>query len=483
VRKFAIQPAETFGRRVVDLSEGGDERTEALQALGDLYTLTFKSDGAWNAYVEAVHEHDRTTGPTTSLPSLAGKAAIVPTRWRGTMQALPDKQEIAQLIERGLGACRPEHREEYSLLLSSKAFYLGLFGEDGEADRNAGRALAEDAGRLAEEAGDANLVSVAMDAAVCCLMPQGSWSDIDRLNRRRVALVPRLRDAREACDAYAMSAYSSIRIGRYEDAADFATLCIDRAAGVDAGSFLQGLVWRICALFMLGRWDEALRDHDEVDRLQREDTDATPGAMAMRAYAAATLCRELRGDTAFVDAHLGVISRYIESRRAAGTTAGGVEPDVARALAHRGDPASAVKLLSTAPGAYQSVHLEAMCDVLARTDVVDARDVLALARREQARAGLAALSGFADRLEASIAAVSGDPVKAATLLGSAAQTFAGLRAPWEEAWSRLLLGEIQAPREPAAAEPELSLALGIFERLGSTAEAERSDRALGELGA
>jgi hypothetical protein len=312
-------------------------------------------------------------------------------------------------------------------------------------------------------------------------MPTGSWNHIDEVNRRRVALIPSLRDAREACDANAMAAYSSIRTGSYEDAADFATRCVDRAAGVDAGSYLQGLVWRICALFMLGRWDEALADHAEVERLQSESTNA-PGAMAMRAYAAALLCRELRGDAAFVDDRLGTLRTFIEQRRAAGTAAGGVEPDVARALAHRNDLDDAVELLSTEPGAYQSVHLEAMCDVLSRAKDADATSVLLLAREEQARAGLAALGGFADRLEGRLAAAAGDPGAAASHLGRSALAFAQLRAPWEEAWSRTLLGEVLSEVNPRDAEHELSLALGVFRRLGSMAETERAGELIGALG-
>jgi hypothetical protein len=202
----------------------------------------------------------------------------------------------------------------------------------------------------------------------------------------------------------------------------------------------------------------------------------------MRAYAAALLCRERRGDKAFVDDRIGALRDFIEQRRGAGTAAGGVEPDVARTLAHRNRLEDAEDLLSSKPGAYRSVHLEAMCDVLSRSKDPRAKTVLVLAREEQQRAGLVALGNFADRLEGCLAAGRGDPTAAARSLESSATGFARLHAPWEEAWSRLLLGEVLGGSDPKGAERELSMALETFRRLGSIAETERAAELIGALG-
>jgi hypothetical protein len=60
----------------------------------------------------------------------------------------------------------------------------------------------------------------------------------------------------------------------------------------------------------------------------------------------------------------------------------------------------------------------------------------------------------------------------ARLLRRSAEGFAALEARWEEAWSRLLLGEVLAHTDSKAAEVELGAALPVFERLGSVREAE-----------
>jgi hypothetical protein len=73
--------------------------------------------------------------------------------------------------------------------------------------------------------------------------------------------------------------------------------------------------------------------------------------------------------------------------------------------------------------------------------------------------------------------VRGDVAHASSLLARSADGFAELIAPWEEAWSRLLLAEVVARSDPQRADRELAVALPVFERLGSVREAE-SARAL-----
>ncbi|MGH3043334.1 MAG: hypothetical protein ACRDM2_01280, partial [Gaiellaceae bacterium] len=88
---------------------------------------------------------------------------------------------------------------------------------------------------------------------------------------------------------------------------------------------------------------------------------------------------------------------------------------------------------------------------------------------------------FADRLEGRAAAAGGDFASAAKLLGRSADGFGALEAPWEEAWSRLLLAEMLAGSDRQAAERELRSARPVFEQLGSVQEAERARAALEQI--
>ncbi len=121
------------------------------------------------------------------------------------------------------------------------------------------------------------------------------------------------------------------------------------------------------------------------------------------------------------------------------------------------------------------VTLEALCEIAAlRERWEEAPGLVAAAREEAENAEDPSLRLFADRLDGRAAGVRGDVAHAANLLARSADGFAGLVAPWEEAWSRLLLAEVVARSDPQRADRELAVALPVFERLGSVQEAERA---------
>jgi hypothetical protein len=62
--------------------------------------------------------------------------------------------------------------------------------------------------------------------------------------------------------------------------------------------------------------------------------------------------------------------------------------------------------------------------------------------------------------------MNGDP----ELLRRSAEGFASLGAPWEEAWSRLLLAEVTGDAD------EAGRAVPVFEQLASVQELERARR-------
>lgn len=128
-------------------------------------------------------------------------------------------------------------------------------------------------------------------------------------------------------------------------------------------------------------------------------------------------------------------------------------------------------------------HLEAACEIVALLDDSSrSQEILDIARPEAEHGELEALAYFADRLEGRMASQAGDAQRAAECLERSAEGFARLGAPWEEAWSRLLLVESTAELGPdPETEAQLSLALPTFERLGSIGEIERAKALLDRL--
>jgi class 3 adenylate cyclase/DNA-binding SARP family transcriptional activator len=475
-RRFVIERGESFARRAADLSEGPAERVEALETLGDLHYHA--GDAAWRAYTDALAEIPESD---PAFPRLAGKAAVFGARWVGTMQDLPGIDAVRRVIEAGLRAA-PTPSSERTLLLVTRGFLL--VQREGLND-DATHAAVEEAVAAAEELGDADLLSAALDLVQAELMRHGRYGEEYRSAKRRSELVPRMRDPREASDSHAMVAWSAQQIGRYGEAEAHATACIENARGFDAGTYLHGLAWRVGARFMLGDWDGALADQTEIERVAALDARELPAPFTMRAYTQTAVCHVIRGDYELADRYIELSLRYFR-RRSHPHHPGTIHaPPLALALARRARIDEALDLVPLVPrGPNTGLTLEILCEIAALRGAWNETAELAAAAADETENGeLLALPLFVDRLEGRTAAALGDPERARLLLRRSAEGFAALAARWEEAWSRLLLAEAIAAVDGREAERELASALPVFERLGSVREAERARTLLAAVAA
>jgi class 3 adenylate cyclase/tetratricopeptide (TPR) repeat protein len=479
LRRFAIEQAERFAQRAVELSEGGAERVEALEALGDLYYLAFNGDAAYRAYRDALEE---LAGDEPAFARLAGKAGLFGARWVGAGHQLAPFEEVDAMIEAGLDAAGRRMERERTLLLIDRGFLLAF--------RERGRDIAAEtavraAERAAEELGDADLLSAALDLVDAWEKDHGRYGEVYRTTQRRLQLVPRMTDVKEIGDTYAMAANSAQHLGRYAEAEARATECIERSRGVDSGSFMHGLTWRVAARFMLGKWDDALADHAELERLAAQDPRELPAGYTMRAYTFRALCHELRGEADEADRYIDVSNRYfnfIRARFREPQSSVHAQP-LSLALAQRGlfDEARAVcPLIPNTAGS--GLTLQILCEIVAAQGNWDeAAGVVAAAREEAETGEQLSLPLYADRLEGRAAAAVGDVERASLHLRRSGEGFASLGARWEEAWSRLLLAEVLADGNAQLVERELAAALQVFEQLGSVREAERARRLLTDI--
>lgn len=476
--RFAVGAAEDLGRQAVNLSAGADERSEALEALGDLYVLTTNGDGAWAAFVEAIGEIKRfASADVVSLARVSAKAAIIPTRWEALMENVIPKDHIDRVIEAGLAVSEKGGRER-ALLLASKAFLQAAGYEEKDA---VGEQAASEALEIAERIGDADLLSAALDATASWFLVDGRYGANARVTRRRMQMVPELRDLNEILDIYGVAAYAAVYIGHYREAVAAATACIERAQGIDVSNYLHASIWRTQALFMLGDWDGALRDQLEIESLDNDPAMSVPSAN-IRSYGVTLFLKELRGEETSVRRYLDVVRKYQADTAESGLTFAAPLAIPARALAHAGAVDEARSWLRLDRGIYLGAHLEAMCEVIAtQEDWVTAAEIIPMAREEAERGELAALPLFADRLEGRMAWASGDARKAQQLLKRSAEGFRRLEARWEEASSNLLLGEVLAETEAEKARMVLEGAAATFRDLRSVQEEERAGKLLAQL--
>ena len=476
--RFAVRVAEDLGRQAVSLSAGSAERIEALEALGDLYVLTANGDGAWSTFVEVINEIGQfVPSNIESLARVAAKAAIIPTRWEGLMHSVVAKDDIDSVIEIGLEVSGEASRER-ALLLASRAFLQAA----GYEERNAaGEQAAKEALDIAEQVGDADLLSATLDATASWFLADGRYGAHDRVTRQRMQMIPDLHDLNEILDIYGVAAYVAVQIGRYEDAAAAASACIERARGIDVSNYLQGSIWRAQALFMLGDWDGALRDQIEIESLDNDPSMNVP-ASNIRSYGITLLIKELRGEETDVRRYLKVVRKYQADTVDSGLTFAAPLAMPARALAHAGAVEEARSWLHLDRGIYLGSHLEAMCEVVAAQEDWDtAAEIVPMAREEAERGELLALPLFADRLDGRSASALGDPERAARMLQRSAEGFKRLEARWEHAWSNLLLGEVLLDADPGRARLVVQDAAATFRDLRSVQEEERAAKVLAQI--
>ena len=217
--------------------------------MGDLYYRAFHGDGAWAAYREALAELRE---EDEEFAHLAAKAAIIPGRWIGSMVDKPAYEELDDLVVRGLAAAGEGASRERAVLLITRAFMqLQYFRRDDRLEPALREGL-----EIAERLEDADLLSMGLDAAMSWLENDGRLTRVDG-NRGRLSLIPRQRDPKEIGDTYAMAAWNAVHRGLYGDGERYATECIGHGRGIDAGTHVHGLTWRVRARFALGDWDGA----------------------------------------------------------------------------------------------------------------------------------------------------------------------------------------------------------------------------------
>ena len=482
---FALKTAEENGRRAIDLSESSGDTLEALENLGDICYLTGNGDGAWSSYLEIYKlRKAEEGGDPAAISRAASRAALTASRFAGTLHQEPPVEKVKALIDEGL-----KHAEKAgdlrarALLLSSRA----SLQISGRADLTPqAKEAASEAVRIAEELDDAVLLSGTLDVAGACLIPEGRWGEVERIERRRLDLLPQLSDAREIADTYGMMAWSCAYVGRYAEAVQHATSAIEFSRDGDAVAYAHGLTWRVCASFMTGDWDQALKDKKELQELMEQDARGSPVPFTLRGFAAGALCHDLRDEKEEANRCVRLIGKA-ESK---GIARGAHEPLLAKLCVQRGDIDRALAILDSDPGGHsgkkeetKGLNLEVRCEALAAGEFwPEARSVVDEARSWSREAGLLALEFFADRLEGRAEAAEANYVIAAQLLRRSMEGFMALDAPWEEAWSQFLLGEVLA----GAGKTQESIAvagesLNLFTKLGSVTHMEAAQGLLTRL--
>lgn len=480
--KLVVKKAQRMADEAVALAADDLERSNALEALAQAFFANYEGDMAWRYFREAADARlSAVEGTDARAAYLCARAAEMPTRWPGSMRAVPPADEVRRYIDAGIARLPEGDSEERVRLLTAHA--LWPFGyPDYEMEpselfeiERAGLEAADEALRL----GKPNLASGALDAAGGVSGSRGMYGRAVAINERRIELVPLLTDPLEIGDAFAAMAWCQHEIGRYAEAERVSSQGLDVIEGRAPIASIHLLAWRTVTRCRSGRWDETLEDLAAMQTLlgdRRED----PPYFASSAFVAAALVHHWRGDTIEVDrilSYLMPLAVAVDSAR--------LVPWIAKLLIARGDLDQAHRFLSSPPDRWRvhaGMFIEGRMElVAAKHDWAAALPLIAEARAHAAEAGLLALPMFADRLEGLAAMANGEAIHAAELLGRTADGLAGLDAVFDAALTQLDLAVALARsgKNPDA-RTTLDAAIRTFEHLGATALADRARATLNE---
>jgi class 3 adenylate cyclase/tetratricopeptide (TPR) repeat protein len=480
--KQVLKKAERFAEEALELARGDLERAIAFDALGDAFGADYQGDLAWRYYREAALARAAAAGEgrDPKVAFLCARAAEFPTRWPGSMRAIPGPEEVEPLLELGMAHVPEGDSEERVRLQAVRASWpfafpgLALAREEGLVCEAAGIEAAEMAIRL----GRPDIASGAFDAASGYAISLALYERCLEIQRRRLELVREIGDF-EVGDLYAMFAWGDHELGRYEEGLRLADEGLDLVAGRVTGVDVHLRAWRSVLRYRLGDWDGALDAFEELRTFLDERRDDPP-YFATHAFASVAMIHERRGESVESD-RLTDLLRPL----ATGFTAR-LLPWFARLLTERGELDEARRLLRDLPAAWR-VHtpsfLEARCELVAATEDWGAveelvREVTAYA----SESGSAPPPAFASRLQGRAALAQGDLAAAARSLSDAADRFGSLGTIYERALTQLDLARaLVASRDTEGARRTLGKAVEVLERLRATRTLAKTGTIAAEL--
>ena len=463
--RLALDQAQAFAERAIELADDGRDRAAALTVLGETAYQRAAGDAAHRAWKEAFELlADDPDADPGALATVCGRLALIITRAPGLMpQTVPTPEEARRYIDCGLAAAGDEESVALvELLLAEGGWAYGFpdpppTGDVIERMRLASaRAVA-----IAERLGQPELISIALDVQhISHELADDVHAIVAGVDRRRgladgvVALI-------DLDDIFYMSAGAAWEQGRYRDAKAYCEEGVARvtALGGDAAGSAASLA---IARFVLGDWDAAVDACREV--IERHGP-VPPGFLR-------ALCS---------------VAEYVHAARGGGAeleVLRGIEYNAAMRQGYRALGLSAEGRAEEAYVLVQGPHRPA--EGLSFVMMAEARVLHALGRREELLAHCAAIReradridwtagpAMADRLEAELVLADGDHVRAVELAGRSAETFAGIGAEWEAAASRLPLAEaLLGLGRPSVAAEALARAEVALRRAGARAELAR----------
>jgi hypothetical protein len=169
---------------------------------------------------------------------------------------------------------------------------------------------ATEALRLARILDDPNLQSLALDALSSCAQNRGAWREGREYARQRLTFEDRLAMV-EKMDAHSMVAWCSALLGDLDEADRVSAQGLSQVQPGQVPAWTLHLVaWRIYALTVLGRWDEALVMGERARQLWLESGRSSAG-YSLRGFVSVIDIARAREDRATLETHTAILEEII----------------------------------------------------------------------------------------------------------------------------------------------------------------------------
>jgi class 3 adenylate cyclase len=280
-------------------------RPNDLPELHEKLARVSGGDTSVEAYTNALRLSREAGRPLDQQLRVLSGMLMMYTRFQGAVTRRPSEQELNQMRAEGRRLLSGASDERaVASFLSADAFLPFWLGAAGAGPSEAQLAEAESSGRraleIAERLDDARLMSAALDALSSMRQADGKWTEVRELARRRLAFEERL-DMAERLDAYSMVTWAADLMGELHEAERISAGALARVQPGQAVPWTLHLrAWRLYALTLLGRWDEAQAESGRACQLWREMS--LSGQYASRGFIAALdVARARRDQAAAVD--------------------------------------------------------------------------------------------------------------------------------------------------------------------------------------
>ena len=260
IGKYAANQAVRHYTAALDLLNGRESerslRPHLQERLARAYFVLSDGDASWEHYQQALN--DLQDAPPQERAHLYQHLTMLSTRWRSWFKQPPDLQVIRAYLDEGLALLKDQPETiELALLLASEAFwYLTSYTSQRLDERALERAIvsAERAASIAERLNHPVYLSEVLDALSGVYGTASDYRAFLEVQKRRLALVDRIRDRGEVLDIYFTASRAYSQLSDYPQALYWADMALKVAESMNSRRKLCGMLGNKVIIY--SQWDQ-----------------------------------------------------------------------------------------------------------------------------------------------------------------------------------------------------------------------------------